>query len=121
MPSQRTVLLSLALLLAVSSAASAGLPHWRRRREVPYPTNTYAPQVRHYTVIDPTVVGTPPPKRKHAFLKETSPPGQIVWRQQVQSVPTYPWGWFGARAQVQNLQHIRFYGNERDWSYFRGD
>ncbi|MGH7134488.1 MAG: hypothetical protein ACREHD_02045 [Pirellulales bacterium] len=117
---QRAVLLAFALLLAVSSTASAGLPHWRRRREVPYPTTTYAPQMRHYTVIDPTVVGTPP-KRKHAFLKETSPPGQIVWRQQVQAVPTYPWGWFGARSHIQNLEHKRFYGNERDWGYFRGD
>lgn len=109
-------------MLAGHDPALAALPHWCRhpRRQVQYPTNTYAPQMRHYTVIDPVAVGTPQAKR-HSSTKYASPPGQVLWRQNIEPVPTYPWGWFGARSHVQNSQHFRYYGDARDWGYFRGD
>lgn len=114
--------LAFALAFGARGVATAGLPHWHRhaRRQVPYPTNTYAPQMRHYTVIDPTAASRPQTK-KHSFMKDPSPPGQVLWRQNVEPVPTYPWGWFGARSHVQNIGHYRYYGDARDWGYFRGD
>lgn len=119
---RRSIVFAFALAFAVDGIAVAGLPHWHRRprRQVPYPTNTYAPQMRHYTVIDPVAVGTPQSKR-HSFLNTASPPGQVLWRQNIEPVPTYPWGWFGARSHVQNIQQYRYYGDARDWGYFRGD
>jgi hypothetical protein len=105
----------LVVWLVTSDLAWGGLPHWRRWR-APYPSDTYAPETRHYTVIDPVVVGTPRNSR-HAVPV----PGQVLWRQQVEAMPTYPWGWFGARRPVQNTGHERFYGEARDWSYLRGD
>lgn len=119
---RRSLLLAGALLLAAQGISVAGLPHWHRhaRRQVPYPTDTYAPQMRHYTVIDPVVAGTPQTK-KHAFRKNISPPGQVLWKQTIEPAPTYPWGWFGARSHVQNIQHYRYYGDARDWGYFHND
>jgi hypothetical protein len=76
--------------------------------------------MRHYTVVDPVVVGTPP-TTKRLHLSNVPPPGQVLWRQKVEAASTYPWGWFGARRHVQNAQHKRYYGNERDWSNLRGD
>jgi hypothetical protein len=116
----RTIALAVAFLLACEGLTSAALPHWHRRRQVPYPSDTYAPQMRHYNVVDPVVVGAPPRKR-HSFLKNEPAPGQIVWRQHVEAVPNYPWGWFGARRSNDNIEHVRYYRNARDWSILRGD
>lgn len=117
---RHSFLLACAIALYAADFAAAGLPHWHRRRQVPYPTDTYAPEMRHYTVIDPTAAGKPHVK-KHSFLKDAQPPGQVLWRQNVEAVPTYPWGWFGARSHVQNIQHTRYYGDARDWAYLRND
>lgn len=119
---RRRLLFASAFVLAAQGIALAGLPHWHRhpRRQVPYPTDTYAPEMRHYTVIDPAVVSTPQTK-KHGFGKNELPPGQVLWRQNIEPVPTYPWGWFGARSHVQNVNHYRYYGDARDWGYFRSD
>ncbi|HET6879331.1 MAG TPA: hypothetical protein VFI31_04220 [Pirellulales bacterium] len=120
MLARRTIFFAAAFLLADAAFALAGLPHWHRRRQVPYPSDTYAPQMRHYNVIDPVVVGTPP-QRKHSLLKNEPAAGQVLWRQHVEPVPNYPWGWFGARRHVDNAEHIRYYGDAHDWSYLRGD
>jgi hypothetical protein len=114
---------ALVVMLAAScggQVAWGGLPHWQRRSPAPYPSDTYAPEMRHYIVVDPVVVGSPAPS-KHALANKTPPAGQVLWRQKVEPVPTYPWGWFGARRHLQNAQHTRYYGNARDWSYLRGD
>ncbi|HEV3344243.1 MAG TPA: hypothetical protein VG125_27960 [Pirellulales bacterium] len=114
---------SLVAILAVSfggEIARAALPHWQRRPQAPYPSDTYAPEMRHYVVVDPVAAGSPAPS-KHALANKTPPAGQVLWRQKVEAVPTYPWGWFGARRHLQNLQHTRQYNDARDWSYMRGD
>ncbi len=116
----KMLLTAFAILFAGSGVAWAGLPHWHRQKRHPYPPDTYAPQMRHYNVIEPVVVGKPP-VAKHAFLKNTPPAGQVLWRQHVEAVPTYPWGWFGARRHVENAAHVRFYDNQRDVSFMRGD
>lgn len=119
---RRSLVLAFAFALATQGVAVAGLPHWRRpaRRQVPYPPDTYAPQMRHYTVIDPVAVSSPQASA-HSHMKDPSPPGQVFWRQNIEAVPTYPWGWFGARSHIQNIGHHRYYGDARDWGYFRGD
>jgi hypothetical protein len=114
--------LSVALVAASLSGqvALAGWPLWNRRPPPPYPADTYAPQMRHYIVVDPVVVGSPGPSQ-HALASKVPAAGQVFWRQNVEAVPTYPWGWFGARRHLQNSQHTRFYSNARDWAYLRGD
>lgn len=118
----RTVLVALVAASLGGQIAQAGWPHWRRPApQTPtYPSDTYAPQMRHYTVVDPVVVGSPNPS-KHALASKVPPAGQVLWRQNVEAVPTYPWGWFGARRHLQNAQHTRFYDDARDWAYLRGD
>ena len=112
--------LCLTLSLAASNVAWGGLPHWHRRARSTYPSSTYAPETRHYTVVDPVVVGIPKVS-KHRLLTKVPPPGQVLWRQNVEAAPTYPWGWFGARRGVQNSEQRRYYGDARDWSILRGD
>ena len=114
-----TVSLTACFLLLACASVQAGLPHWLRRPAAG-PSDTYAPQMRHYIVVDPTVVGAPTPS-KDRHLTKVPPPGQVLWRQNVEAVPAYPWGWFGARRQLQNAGQVRYYHNERDWSYLRGD
>lgn len=108
-----------AVCLFTGGIAQAGLPMWSRRPQAPYPPETYAPETRHYTVIDPVVVSRPQTSRE--FGQNVPPPGQVLWRQKVQPAPTYPWGWFGARRHWHNFEHGRFYGDARDWGYIRGD
>lgn len=120
-------LLSIAVLAGVvcclASPAKAGLPNWIRRRLKPAagPTNTYAPETRHYNVINPVIAGPAPTATRHGPLNYVPAQGQVLWRQQLEAAPAYPWGWFGARRQVQNTQHTRFYNDSRDWSIRRGD
>jgi len=111
------------VLLCLAAPAQAGLPNWIRRRLKPAagPTNTYAPEMRHYNVINPVIAGPAPTATKRGPLTYVPPPGQVLWRQQLEPAPAYPWGWFGARRQVQNTQHTRFYDDSRDWSIRRGD
>ena len=116
----RTALVALVAASLHGGVAQAGWPLWHRRPPAPYPSDTYAPQMRHYTVVDPVDVGTPSPS-KHALANKVPPAGQVLWRQKVEAVPAYPWGWFGARRHLQNADHQRFYGDARDWSYRRGD
>jgi hypothetical protein len=120
-----SLLLSVTLCLSLSlctTAARGGWPHWRRRPPAPSPSqsDTYAPQMRHYNVVDPVGVAAPTTLR-HGHLKNALPPDQVFWRQKLEAVPAYPWGWFGARRHVHNSEQTRYYGNERDWSYLRGD
>ncbi|HVA46096.1 MAG TPA: hypothetical protein VNH11_06950 [Pirellulales bacterium] len=115
----RATILVFAYTLICGGVADAGLPHWARRSQAPYPSDTYAPETRHYIVVDPVVVGTPPVSK--GLMKKVPPAGQILWRQNVEAVPTYPWGWFGARRHWHNTAHQRYYANERDWGYMRGD
>lgn len=112
--------LCLVALLASSEMAWGGLPHWHRRARATYPSTTYAPEMRHYTVVDPVIVGTPKVS-KHSLLAKVPSPGQVLWRQNVEAAPTYPWGWFGARRHLQSSEQQRYYGDARDWSVLRGD
>lgn len=109
--------------LVVASPARAGLKQWIRSRLKPAagPTNTYAPEMRHYNVISPVIAGPAPKPTKRGLLTDVPPPGQVLWRQQLEPAPTYPWGWFGARRQTHNTNHTRFYNDSRDWSIRRGD
>lgn len=116
----KSILLAIVLSVGASGVARGGLPHWQRRLRPPYPSNSYAPETRHYTVVDPVAAETPRVAR-HSLLSKVPSPGQVLWRQNVEPAPTYPWGWFGARRHVQNADHRRFYGGERDWAYLRGD
>ena len=120
----RRLLLSLAaiaVVLAEASAAQAGLPNWLGRRRAPVASGSmYAPETRHYVVIDPSPAGMAQP-RKTGMLTKVPPPGQVLWAQRVEPAPTYPWGWFGARRQVQNTGHLRFYGEASEWGTRRGD
>lgn len=36
-------------------------------------------------------------------------------------VPTYPWGYFGAQSRPYHVQHLGYYGNQRQWSFRRAD
>jgi hypothetical protein len=120
----KRLLLSLAViacLLAMSPAAHAGLPHWLVRRRATVATGTkYAPEMRHYVVVDPSVASMAQPS-KAGMVTRLPPEGQVLWSERVEPAPTYPWGWFGARRQVQNVGHVRFYGEARDWGTRRGD
>lgn len=79
-----------------------------------------------YLTGDPVVV---PYATRHARAKARvkqaiSPapaPDQILWQQQVEPVPAYPWGWFGARRHTENFGHRRYLRGELDWSLLRGD
>ena len=115
------LLAAIAVLLAESSPVEAGLPHWLGRRRAPVASGSmYAPEMRHYVVIDPSAAGMAQPS-KAGLLTKVPPPGQVLWAERVEPAPTYPWGWFGARRQVQNAGHMRFYGEARDWATRRGD
>ena len=103
--------------LLTGGIAQGGLPHWRRPQAV-YPPDTYAPETRHYNVVEPVVVGRPSAKEMGGNVP---PPGQVLWRQKIEAAPTYPWGWFGARRHWHNIQHRRYYGDARDWGYVHGD
>ncbi len=108
---------------SLAAPAQAGLPNWIRRRLKPAagPTNTYLPETRHYNVISPVIAGPAPKTTQRGPLTYVPAQGQVLWRQQLEAAPAYPWGWFGARRQVQNTQHTRFYNDSRDWGIRRGD
>ncbi len=61
----------------------------------------------------------------HGRVKKALSPAprvdQALWQQQVESVPAYPWGWFGARRHAENTGHRRYLGGEYDWALGRGD
>ena len=111
------------VMMSAAGPARAGLPNWIRQRLKPAagPSNTYTPEIRHYNVIDPVIAGPAPGPTRHGPLSYVPPPGQVLWRQQLEPAPAYPWGWFGARRQLHNTQHTRFYEDSRDWSIRRGD
>jgi hypothetical protein len=54
-------------------------------------------------------------------LSPAHPPDQVLWQQQVEPIPAYPWGWFGARRHTENFGHRRQLGGEYDWALGRGD
>jgi len=62
-----------------------------------------------------------PPARHRRHVARKAAPAPLLWQQQVESVPEYPWGWFGARRHTANTGHRRFLGGEFDWSLRRGD
>lgn len=75
-----------------------------------------------------SVVASGPRRRAavaHARVKKAvSPatvPDQVLWQQQVESIPAYPWGWFGARRHTENFGQRRYLGGEYDWALGRGD
>lgn len=74
-----------------------------------------------------TAVASPPQRHRwlHGRVKKAfSPahvPDQALWQQQVEQIPAYPWGWFGARRHTENFGHRRQLGGEYDWALGRGD
>jgi hypothetical protein len=143
-PSRLPWLLGVLLVGGLGEPARA-LPHWNPRPAGP--ATAYRPEMRHFVVVSPTPVvhagvplaaagapvGTeavveppaalpspPPARRLHHAARAASPP-PLLWRQQIEPVPEYPWGWFGARRHTANTGHRRYYGGEFDWSLRRGD
>jgi len=70
------------------------------------------PRVAHHTRVKA--------KAKKA-IAPAAPVDQVLWQQQVEPVPVYPWGWFGARRHTENFGHRRYSGGELDWTLRRGD
>lgn len=77
----------------------------------------YQPQVRRYVVVDP-VPAQGPAVSKHAHGHHGPP--ELLWRRADVAVPTYPYGWFGARHATECWSRGSYYDDYRDHSVLRG-
>lgn len=103
-----------AATVCATPTVDAGYPvlsHFTRTYNGPY-----QPQLRRYVVVDPVDAGhaPPPPGRPHTV--QDAP----LWARRDAAVPTYPYGWFGARAATNYYGRGSYTDTYRDYSVLRG-
>ena len=68
-------------------------------------------------VSSPLQMVTPPPSPYYHGPSHPSPP---AWNGYGFGVPTFQWGYFGARYRPVCITHKGYYGNYTQWSYRSG-
>lgn len=112
----RTLVCLAALTFSIAQSTSAGYPvlsKFTRTADGPY-----RPQVRKYVTIDPTPVAPPPAAGR--FAHHAPPEQGPLWARRDAGVPTYPYGWFGARHATDRTTRGSYYDDYYEVNVLRG-
>jgi hypothetical protein len=113
----------LAIVVAVAGnacEADAGYPvlsRFTRTADGPY-----QPQVRRFTVVDPTPVAPQYAVGRHGHVwgAHRLPPDTTLWARREADVPSYPYGWFGARHATEFGSRGSYYDDYEQTAILRG-
>jgi hypothetical protein len=115
---------AIALVLGATLAGTAGIV------EAGYPvlswfTRTadgpYQPQVRRFTVVDPTPVTPQLAVGRHGqAIGHHRQADTTLWARREAGVPAYPYGWFGARHSTEFSSRGSFYDDYEQTAILRG-
>lgn len=112
---------AIALVLAgIAGVAEAGYPilsRFTRTADGPY-----QPPVRRFTVVDPTPVAPQLPVGRHGHVTAAHrhQADATLWARREAGVPSYPYGWFGARHSTEFSSRGSYYDDYEQTAILRG-
>jgi hypothetical protein len=109
-----------ALVAGTAFEAEAGYPilsRFTRTADGPY-----QPQVRRFTVVDPTPVAPQLAVGPHGHVRggHRQMADTTLWARREAGVPSYPYGWFGARHSTEFSSRGSYYDDYEQTSVLRG-
>jgi len=114
-----TLLTGIAGLAGIAGEVEAGYPilgRFTRTADGPY-----QPQMRRFTVVDPTPVAPSPAVGRHGHVAaHRYQPDTTLWARREAGVPSYPYGWFGARHATEFSTLGSYYDDYEQTSILRG-
>jgi len=108
------------LIAGIACDVEAGYPilsRFTRTADGPY-----QPQVRRFTVVDPTPVAPQWPVGRHGQVRgaDGHSPEATLWARREAGTPAYPYGWFGARHSTEFGSRGSYYDDYEQTSILRG-
>jgi hypothetical protein len=108
------------MLAGTAGIAEAGYPilsRFTRTADGPY-----QPQVRRFTVVDPTPVAPQLSVGRHGHVvgAHRHQSDTTLWARREADAPSYPYGWFGARHSTEYSSRGSYYDDYEQTAILRG-